>query len=617
MYPEFRVEQRHDRDELTWMQRRANGVAAAWKQYGPSIEAFPLHRTLASYRRSFLAGDIGAALNVALLAFPQGIAYALIAGVPLHYGLFGSIIACLLGGVFGKSTFVALGPTNATAILLLSALSGIALMEQKLVALPMVVLMSGIFLIVGALLGLSGFIRFVSRTVITGYITVAAILIILNQLRAAFGIELAEGEIPSTIVKAVYYFWIHLGETDPGTLAFSAVSLGVYLGLRSLVPRLPVVAIAIAVLSAIAFAWGYLFAPIGLLDPVTIGTWRFTPPPLDLDLASSVAGAALAVALLSVLEGQSIGKSLAARRGQRFDADQEIYSMGVANIGCALGSGIPASGSLTRSALNANSGARTPVSSIFTGIILLAAVLLIGDWIRFVPHAALAVIIICIGVSLINWAGIQFVMRATRQDAVAFLATVAAGVFFGLDAAIYAGVFLSIALFLRQASVPELVQYDMGQSGDVIQRRGEEETVPEVSIVHVEGDLFFAAADIFRDQIRRIYEDPNLRVVIVRLRNARHLDATCLMALEELLALAQKEERHLIVCGVRKSAFRAFYTTGMIKRIGRDNFFMESVANPTLSTARATKRAREILGDREARVTLYAGSGKKEGGGKA
>ncbi len=574
------------------------------------LDLFPFRQTLKNYRRTWLKGDLRAGFNVALLAFPQGIAYALIAGVPIQYGLFGSIIAAILGALFGRSHLVVLGPTNATAVLLMSAFATVAVVEQKLVALPMIVLLSGVFLILGAYLRVAGFIRFISRTVIIGYITVAAALIVLNQLRAALGIELNEGEIADNFVKAVYYLGLHLLETDPGTLCFSLVSLAAYLTLSRLLPALPNVALVLILMSFVGLLWQRWVGPLDLLQAVSIGEWSFTPPPLDFTLFSSVLSASIAIALLSVLEGNSIGKSLAARVGRRFSPDQEMLNMGIANIGCGLFSGIPASGSLTRSALSVDSGANSPLASLFCGIILLIGTILFGAWIQYVPRATLAVIIICIGISLIRFADMRFVSRATREDAITFYATLAGGFLISLDAAIYTGVSLSVLLFLRQASIPEMVEYDFSNEGDLVERRDQERTIPEVSIVHVEGDLFFGASDIFRDQIRRVCEEPNLKVVVLRLRNARHMDASSVMALNELLQFMRNKERYLILSGVRKGTFRVLYTTGMLEAIGRANIFIDSIRNPVLSTSRAIRRAKEILGDDKADVTLYVGTRK-------
>lgn len=288
--------------------------------------------------------------------------------------------------------------------------------------------------------------------------------------------------------------------------------------------------------------------------------------------------------------------------------------MGLSNVACGFFSGMPASGSLTRSVLNINSGARTPMASIYSGLIVAAGAVSIGFLVQYIPQASLAVLIICIGISLINPRNIRLVVKSTRSDAAVFITAVLTGLLLGLDSAIYVGTGLSIMLFLRQASNPELVEYQFNEQGQLAAKKEEAaRSMPEVSIVHVEGDLFFGASDIFRDQMRRICDDPNLRIVILRMKNARLLDASSVMALDELITYMNEKERSVIVSGVRKNIYRVFRDSGLIDRIGRENIFRESIANPTLSTANAIKRAQKILGDDSANVTIYVDPGKNGG----
>ncbi|MEM0966973.1 MAG: SulP family inorganic anion transporter [Verrucomicrobiota bacterium] len=571
------------------------------------LDFFPIRHQVKGYNSSKFSGDLRAGINVALLAFPQGIAYALIAGLPIYYGIFGSAIAAILGPIFSRGHFIVLGPTNATSVLLMSTFVGLAAVEDRLTVVPLLVILAGVFLIIGAYLRLASFIQFISRTVVTGYITAAALLITLNQVKNALGFKFDEDEKAKSFVMSLYYTGLHLKDTHLPSLLLSIITFGVYFGISRKLPKLPNVAITLLVMSFVAT----LFAPVGLTDlaflnAVSAAEWKFTPPSLDLGLASTLLSGALAIALLSVLEGTSIGKSLAARSGSRLDTNQEMFSMGVSNIGCGLFSGMPASGSLTRSVLNINSGARTSLASIYSGIIVAVAAVTIGFLVRYIPQASLAVLIICIGISLINTRNIRLVLQATRSDAAVFIATLLTGLLLGLDSAIYVGTGLSIMLFLRQAAHPELVEYQFNEEGQLAEKKEESErSMPEVSIVHVEGDLFFGASDLFRDQMRRTCDDPNLRIVILRMKNARLLDASSVMALDELITYMNEKGRTVVVSGVKKEIYRVFRDSGLIERIGRENIFRESIANPTLSTANAIKRAQEILGNDNANVTIY------------
>ena len=589
------------------LQRSARGVP---------IDPFPLRRTLRHYSRGRFGGDLRGAINVALLAFPQAMAYALIAGLPVSYGIFGATVAAFVAPLFARGPYISVGPTNATAVLLLSSFAGTSIAsDERLAYLPLLLGLAGIFLLLGALVRAAAFIQFVSRTVITGYITAAACLIILNQVHNVLGFPFSEGRVPDSFLSSLIFTVQDLTRTEGRAVLVSGLTLGLYLLLRHLAPRLPTVAITLVLASALAAGLSALgLEGLRYLDPVRLQDWQVTLPPLDFAATGELVGPALALALLCIMEGSSIGKSLAARTGHRLDSNQEMFSLGAANLACGALGGMPASGSLLRSKLNMDSGARTPMASVLAGGLLLLGALLLGPLVRFVPQATLGVLILVIGFSLFNRHVIRLVTHATGADAAVFLLTVAVGLLLGLDTAIYAGVGLSVLLFLRQAARPELVEYQFTEEGQLAEMPAEgERAMPEVSIVHVEGNLFFGAADLFRDQMRRVFEDNNLKVVVLRMRNARHLDASSVLALDELITFMREQDRHLVISGIRKDTFRVFRDSGLLERIGRENIFPESTRNPTLATANAMRRAQEILGVEEANITIYTSNNRAEG----
>ncbi len=579
----------------------SNRITAAFG----SIALFPAQSVIRGYRAGFLGSDFKAAVNVSLLAFPQGMAYALIAGVPLSYGIFGSAVAAIAGALFTRSPFIMLGPTNATAVLIMSGFLGLGLADQKLILLPLVILLAGIFLILVAIFHLSTFLRYVSRTVITGYITAAALLIIANQLKGVLGITFHNEEKGNSFFWLLYYTGSHITELHWSTVGLSIFTVGLYFLIRTYSKVLP--AVALALVGASGAAWllrTFSSVEFSYLTALRMNAFQPGIPALGLDEVSMVLGLAVAIGFLCLLEGVSIGSSLAARLGQRLDTRQEIFNMGMANIACSVFSGMPASGSLTRSVLSVSSGARTPLSSLMTGLLLAGGAVVLGPLVAGIPTASLAALIVVIGISLIKPDTIRIIVRATVSDRAIFWVTVATGLLLGLDNAIYVGTFLSVVLFLQKASRPELVEFALTDA-DKLVARPEVRKRSEVSIVHVEGDLFFGAADLFRDQIRRLCDDPNLRIIILRMRNARLLDATSVLAMMELSDYMREHERFLIVTGVQPEVYSVLRNSGIVDHIGRDNVIAESPDNPTLSTAQAIRRAREVLGGEHASVSLY------------
>jgi SulP family sulfate permease len=234
--------------------------------------------------------------------------------------------------------------------------------------------------------------------------------------------------------------------------------------------------------------------------------------------------------------------------------------------------------------------------------------------IDFVPKAALGALIIGQAFSLFNVRNIRICLRSTPDDAAVLIATLGATLIAPLDTAIFLGVAVSIVLFLRKASRPQLVEYNASDAGDLSEIHAKKDrNNPSISIVHVEGDLFFGATEIFRSQIQRVTSDPSLKVIILRLKNARHLDATSVMALSELINFVRAQKRHLLISGCPRSVYRVLKNSGVLavlqegcdRSAGESNIFPESPSNPNLSTRGAIKRAQQILGTNKADVLIF------------
>ena len=569
------------------------------------IHLFPIIHTSTPYSLQKGKGDLAAAINVALLAFPQGMAFALIAGLPIEYGLYGSVIAAIVGPLFAGSPYITQGPTNATSVMIVSYFAAMGISEmEKLALLPLLLVMIGLFLVMGAYLRVANLIQFISRSVVIGYITAAACLIVANQMKKMLDVTLTEPA--TTFVEVVVFTIKHAPEASGASILLSLISLAIYIFLRKKFPKLPNVAITLVSCSFIAhFGFTRLGYELEFLSSFSISEYRLHWPAFSLESIRLVSGPAFAIAMLAVLEGTSIGKSMAAQRGSRLDGNQEMFSIGMANLSCGIFGGMPSSGSLTRSMLNISSGALTPLASVMNGLICLLGIFLFSDYISYIPQASLAVIVVGVGWSLFNKHAIKIAFKATPADAIVFVSTVAVGLLVALDSAIYVGMIISIILFLRQASHPEMVEYCFKDEQTLSQlESAKERNTPSVSIVHVEGNIFFGASELFRDQVRRACEDPQLKILILKMRNAYNLDATSVMALEELVVFMNKEARYLIISEARTELITVLKRSGIYNLIGKDFIFADDPENATASTARALRRAQELLGDVVADVSI-------------
>jgi SulP family sulfate permease len=327
------------------------------------------------------------------------------------------------------------------------------------------------------------------------------------------------------------------------------------------------------------------------------------------------------MAFLASLENTLMAKTLASKTGDRPDVNQDMLAVGMANLASAFAGGMPASGSMTRSILNHESGARTRFASLFSGVYTLLAAALIAasvGWgfplIDYVPKACLAALVIALSFSLFNVRHIRICLRSTTDDAAVLVITFVSTLLAPLHVAIFIGVAISIMLFLRKASRPFLIEYEFSEAGE-LREMGEkrQRPTPSISIVHVEGDLFFGAAELFRTQIQRTVSDPAIQVIILRLKNARNLDATSVLALEDLILFMRERGLHLIVSGASREVYRVLKKSGILvtlqagcdRSIGETNLFMTNPRNPNLSTRAALKRAQQFLGSEKAGIRIF------------
>lgn len=595
------------------------------------VSPAPFIASLRRYNRHKLGHDTRAALNVTLLAISQAIAFAAIAGLPVVYGVLCTAVAALVAPLFSASRHTIMGPTNATAFMLFSFFSvnpELAGRWNELI--PLLVLMVGIIACVGAIARVADLMQFVSRSVLVGYISGAAVLILANQFVHLLGVEKSMApDSASSFVSLVTELVKAAPHVDGVSLVIGATTLVVYYSLMKWKPRWPVFAISLVLVSAVfgslirfdvpPFESAATFTTFGI-DQLIPRMPHVIREGIFNDI-SALLGVALAIAFLASLENTLMAKALASRCGDHADVNQDMFSVGMANIACAFAGGMPASGSLTRSTLNFESGAQSRFASFFSGLFSLGFAVLIAcsvGWgvplIDYVPKAALAALVMALSFSLFSIRHIRICLRSTSDDAAVLWITFISTLLAPLHVAIFIGVAVSISLFLRKASHPYLVEYEFNDEGELLEM-GEKRKrpIPAISIVHVEGDLFFGAAELFRTQIQRTVSDPAIQVIILRLKNARHLDATSVMALEDLILFMRGKGLHLIVSGASRDVYRVLKKSGVMvtlqdgcdRRKGESNLFLTNPRNPNLSTRGALKRAQQLLGTDKADIRIF------------
>jgi sulfate permease, SulP family len=505
-----------------------------------------------------------------------------------------------------------------------------ALTERLNELIPLLVILIGIIATIGAFLRVADLLQYISRSVLVGYISGAAVLIVANQLKPLLGLSSRiSDETSSTFIGLIFGLVHALPQTHWVSLMIGMVTLLIFSAIRRWRKNWPAFAVTLLI-SSIIFGSLIRAGIEPFLGEGTFTTFRMSElmfkgpnlmrPGLPADI-STLLSIALAIAFLASLENTLMAKTLAAKTGDRSDVNQDMLAVGMANFVSAIAGGMPASGSLTRSTLNHESGAKTRFASLFSGIYTMAFAVLIAasvGWgfplIDYVPKAALAALVIALSISLFNLKNIRICLLSTNDDASVLIITFISTLLAPLHVAIFIGVALSITLFLRKASRPFLIEYEFSDAGELRQiAEKRPRPIPAISIVHVEGDLFFGAAELFRTQIQRTVSDPTIKAIILRLKNARHLDATSVMALEDLVLLMRERGLHLIVSGATREVYRVLKRSGILMTLqegcdrgsGESNIFLTSFRNPNLSTRAALKRAQQLIGTEKADIRIF------------
>jgi SulP family sulfate permease len=565
----------------------------------------PFVAELRSYSWEKFRSDLIAGATVTLVSIPQAIGFSLILNLPPQVVIASVIIGGFVGSLFFSSRHHVFGPTSSISLIVaatIAANSAIGLAPLQLAVFLAFVI--GVVQLLAGLLNFGEITKFISRSVVVGYSTGIGILLIASQLHNLLGYDVEVGQNFSiNVLQAL--FDLGTAQIYPWAIAIGALTFAIFWLVRKLRPGWPEALIGLAIL-AIAAKVVTIFHPHpvelfkmvgdeGALTRVIPAFAGLPIGPRRLHLLPELAGTAIAISILGMLEAASITKGLAAKSGQKIEPNQELIGMGAANIACAFVGAVPGSSSFARSAVNYQSGAKTQMSSMLSSAVVLVALTFITPVFNFIPIAALAAHLIRIGFKMINWHQIRISCRSTPSDLVVFVVTLGSCLFLRLDTAIYVGIGVSLTLFLRKTSTPTLVEYAINESGNLVaiddpaQRQH-----PEISIIHVEGELFFGAADLFQEQVRSLADNQNIRVFILRMKNARHLDASTVMAMEYLHDYLQKTGRYLLISGSSPDVTRVLENSGLLQQIGRENIFPAEV-NPTIATRNALKRAKELL----------------------
>jgi sulfate permease, SulP family len=541
------------------------------------------------YTRATLTADLIAALIVTIMLVPQSLAYALLAGLPPEAGIYASILPILLYALFGTSRVLAVGPVAVVSLMTAAAVGQVAeagTAGYAAAALTLALLSGGMLMVMGAL-RLGFLANFLSHPVIAGFITASGLLIAAGQLRHVLGVQ-AEGD---TLPRILTSLAGHLGDANPATVAIGAgataflfwVRKGMKPTLRKLglAPRAadiltkagPVFAVALTTL--LVWALGLADKGVRIVGEVPQGLPPLTLPDLSLDLVSALIVPAALISIIGFVESVSVAQTLAARKGQRIDPDQELLGLGAANLGASITGGLPVTGGFARSAVNADAGAETPAAGAFTAIGLGLAALVLTPLLHFLPQATLAATIIVAVLGLVDLTILRKTWDYSRRDFAAVAVTILATLVFGVEVGVSTGVALSVILHLMNTAQPHVAEVGLVPGTEHFRNilRHQVETQPTLLTLRIDESLYFANARFLEGMILdRVAQSPALRDVVLMCSAVNAIDYSALETLEALQRDLAARGIRLHLSEVKGPVMDRLRTTDFLRHLGGEVF---------------------------------------------
>jgi SulP family sulfate permease len=528
--------------------------------------------------------DLIAGLTVAAISFPQAMAYALIAGVDPRFGVYSAIVVTIVASIFGSSSHLINGPTSAISLLVFTALAFIdsentAALFEGLFLLAVLV---GAFQIVISLFKLGNLTRYISESVIIGFMAAAAFLLAVGQLGNALGVR-DRGNGHMQVLRRVWLTLFHGDHINYRALTLSAAAVLLAVVLRKLVqrfgwPQIDMLAVLI-ITGLIAYFAGWSVPGAGGHTAVSVAAKipRSLPtahiPEVHTDWLPELSSGALAIAFVGIIEALSIAKAIAYETQQKIDYNRQIMAEGLANLGGGFFQCLPGSGSLSRSAINYQAGARTRFSGVVSAATVAAALLLFAPLLRYVPQPALAGLLLVTAARLVDFKRLFYTLKASRYDAGLVIVTAFTGVAIDLDKSVLLGVILSILLFVPRAAKLNAKELIVAPDRVVRERVPGDTADPSIIIYDLEGELFFGAApELDRYLValhQRIADDPDgpVKFVVLRLKRVRHPDVVCIERIEHFLREETARGVTILLAGVRPD------TLGILRNVGIQSWF--------------------------------------------
>jgi SulP family sulfate permease len=539
---------------------------------------FPFLHWFRFITRESLKADLIAGLTGAVIVLPQGVAFATIAGLPPEYGLYTAMVTPIIAALFGSSFHLVSGPTTAISIVVFSAISRHAVpgTEEFLALALTLTFLAGVYQFAFGLARLGSLVNFVSHTVVIGFTAGAAILIATSQMKHILGVHVPKGE---TFIHTWVDIFTALGDFNYYLVVIAITTLVTAIIFKKFLPKFPNLLIGMVVGSVLAYFLKGSTDSIQLVGEIPAQLPPLSSPVFTFETVKKLAPEAFAVALLGLIEAVSISRSVATKSNQRIDANQEFIGQGMSNMVGSFFSSYAGSGSFTRSGINYEAGARTPLSAIFAAIILMFIVLLIAPLTAYLPIAAMGGVILLVAYNLVDVHHIKSIFKFSKSETAILLTTFFATLFLELEFAIYLGVLLSLLFFLARTSTPYIPTMSFDNPPEETKRKliniakKPVKQCPQLKIIRIDMSVYFGSTNHITERINRIVENERIYNILIVASGINFIDLSGAEALVSENKRLKNFNGGLYFVGLKSSVYEFAARTCFISKIGADHFF--------------------------------------------
>ena len=542
---------------------------------GRLVRLLPIVGWLRTYDRGWLRGDVIAGVTVAALIVPKNLGYAGIAGIPLQNGLYAAAAAAILYAIFGTCRQISMGPSSGLAAVAASAVATAGLTDPGDIAtfVAGLTLISGLLFLLLAVLRMGWIAQFLSRAVVTGFLFGAAIDVVIGELPKITGTDTSGS---NSFQELVSWFGT-LGDIHPTTLVVGVVSLVVVFGIKTVAPRVPgaLVLVVGGLLASYLFDFGARGVALVGDVPSGLPTFGIPSPSLMLEHADTAAVAAVALMLIGFSQTAGDARAFAAKHRYQIDVNQESVAQSAANIGSGVLHGMPVSTSLSASSLNDHSGAKTGLASITSGVTVLLTLLFLAPLFSQLPKPVLGALIIeAVVMGMMNLPEMRRIYRVQKFDFWVAIAAIIGTLAFGVLAGVIIGIGLSLLWLVAVATHPRMAVLGREAGTQVFRdvvENPDDEQIPGVVILRLDGGLFFATADALGDRVRAVIQAPDVRCVVLDCEGINFLDSQGSASIDDLLVLCGQADVTLRLARVKPAVRATLEREGTIERLGSEH----------------------------------------------